>query len=199
MDSHVIHLVVYKGKRPDVPTNVNMRTSVLPPLMRRCWSQEPRKRPSFEAVLEILNAFHLAEFKCTLEEMIKKRCIDEMFDDPVRRPSQAELAAQAYLNHIKDNHDLQAELDAQQRGREPLQGRPFVLRVGGEEDGRRPGQGAVGEAGLVDDGERVEALGEDPFPGVQEEPGRLVRGDALRRRPRVAPARPGRACLPSAR
>ena len=47
----------------------------------------------------------------------------------------------------------------------------------------------MGEAGLVDDGERVEALGEDPFPGVQEEPGRLVRGDALRRR-RQADAAP---------
>ena len=41
-------------------------------LLRASWDAEPRKRPRFEAVLEILNAFHLAEFKCTLEEMIKK-------------------------------------------------------------------------------------------------------------------------------
>ena len=34
--------------------------------------------------------------------MIKKRCIDEMFDDPVRRPSQAELAAQAYKPELAE-------------------------------------------------------------------------------------------------
>ena len=57
------------GERPAVPRHWDAK---LADLLRASWDAEPRKRPSFEAVLEILNAFHLAEFKCTLEEMIKK-------------------------------------------------------------------------------------------------------------------------------
>lgn len=46
--------------------------SQLGALVQAAWADEPAQRPSFAAVLEQLNAFHLAQFKCTLEEAIKR-------------------------------------------------------------------------------------------------------------------------------
>ena len=53
MDANVLNLVVNKGKRPELPgtTASPTRSRTLAALMRRCWAQEPKKRPTFEMVI----------------------------------------------------------------------------------------------------------------------------------------------------
>ena len=57
------------GERPTVPRHWD---SKLAELLIAAWDDNPKKRPSFAAVLEQLHAFHLAEFKCTFEEAQKR-------------------------------------------------------------------------------------------------------------------------------
>ena len=45
-------------------------------LLQAAWTDEPVQRPSFSAILEELNALHVASFKCTLEEAIKRGGVD---------------------------------------------------------------------------------------------------------------------------
>jgi serine/threonine protein kinase len=51
MEANVIHFVVHKGKRPELPSNVNSLSKVLVALMRRCWNQAPKRRPSFASIV----------------------------------------------------------------------------------------------------------------------------------------------------
>ena len=51
MDAQLLNLVVTKRKRPEMPSGGSIaRTGPLPPLMRRCWTHEPKRRPAFEAI-----------------------------------------------------------------------------------------------------------------------------------------------------
>ena len=52
MEHNIMYLVVHKGKRPELPSSKGAaaRTGPLMALMRRCWSQEPKKRPSFASI-----------------------------------------------------------------------------------------------------------------------------------------------------
>ena len=53
MEVNVISLVT-KGKRPELPSNIISSNRLLAALMRRCWSQAPKKRPSFDTIVDQL-------------------------------------------------------------------------------------------------------------------------------------------------
>lgn len=56
-------------ERPPVPRHWDAKLSQL---LRAAWADDPHVRPSFTAVLEELSAVHLAQFKCTYEDMMKR-------------------------------------------------------------------------------------------------------------------------------
>lgn len=64
-----VTLAALENARPAVPRHWDAK---LAELLRASWHEEPRTRPSFAAVLETLNEFHLSQFKCTVEEMVKR-------------------------------------------------------------------------------------------------------------------------------
>ena len=51
MDNHLMYLVCNKGQRPELPSGIISSSRLLVPLMRRCWSQVPKKRPAFESIV----------------------------------------------------------------------------------------------------------------------------------------------------
>ena len=63
-----VTLAATTGERPTLRRHWD---ATLCNLLQAAWDAEPSVRPSFAAVLDQLNAFHLAEFKCTFEEALK--------------------------------------------------------------------------------------------------------------------------------
>ena len=64
-----VTLAATEGDRPPIPRHWDTK---LADLLTVTWDDNPKKRPSFAAVLEQLHAFHQAEFKCTYEEAQKR-------------------------------------------------------------------------------------------------------------------------------
>ena len=56
MEANVVHLVFNKKKRPELPAAPTAGTGPLAALMRRCWDQEPKKRPRFASIVTQLSA-----------------------------------------------------------------------------------------------------------------------------------------------
>jgi serine/threonine protein kinase len=63
-----VTLAATANERPPVPRHWDAQLAAL---VQASWHNEPVQRPSFAGLLQQLNAFHLATFKCTLEDMIK--------------------------------------------------------------------------------------------------------------------------------
>ena len=53
--------------RPPIPRNID---EALARLCKSAWADDPRARPSFKAVLEILNRHHLSVFKVSFEDTV---------------------------------------------------------------------------------------------------------------------------------
>uniref|UniRef100_A0A7N0UBW3 non-specific serine/threonine protein kinase n=1 Tax=Kalanchoe fedtschenkoi TaxID=63787 RepID=A0A7N0UBW3_KALFE len=49
--AQVVAAVAFKGKRPEIPREVNPRVAAI---IEACWANEPWKRPSFSAVMDLL-------------------------------------------------------------------------------------------------------------------------------------------------
>ncbi|KAL3930756.1 MAG: hypothetical protein SGPRY_001400, partial [Prymnesium sp.] len=60
-------LAATQGTRPTVPRDT---PEALQSLLQATWAENPRMRPSFTAVLEQLESFHLKEFRISLEDML---------------------------------------------------------------------------------------------------------------------------------
>lgn len=60
-----VRLAAMERDRPQVPRHI---ANELANLCRAAWADDPRSRPSFTAVLEILNQFHVKEFKVSFED-----------------------------------------------------------------------------------------------------------------------------------
>ena len=97
MDGNLIYLVVHKGKRPEVPATLSTkdRTRVLVALMRRCWHQEPKKRPSFEAIAT------------QLKPQLPRRSSSSK-----KKLAQALSAVQALSQSVSELHEKVEDVDA---------------------------------------------------------------------------------------
>ena len=64
-----VTLASYEDDRPPVPRHWDAKLSEL---LHAAWADDPKTRPSYAAVLEILEAVHKQHFKCTFEESMKR-------------------------------------------------------------------------------------------------------------------------------
>ena len=74
---HVIYLAVSKGKRPELPSNINSSSKLLVALMRRCWNQVPKRRPSFDSIVaqlqpHVLHRPSLSESMAETEQEVER-------------------------------------------------------------------------------------------------------------------------------
>jgi len=65
-----VQLAAVEHARPTIPRSVDI---LLQELVRAAWDDNPAVRPSFTAILEQLNEYHLHEFKMTFEERMMQK------------------------------------------------------------------------------------------------------------------------------
>ncbi len=66
-DTRAVRLAALEGDRPRIPRSWD---KAIAQLLRASWADDPAARPSFAAVLEELNKYHVAEFKTSYESSI---------------------------------------------------------------------------------------------------------------------------------